>query len=123
MKIPQAEEQVLKYLWKLKKAYMKDILAAYPDPKPAATTIATLLTRLQKRKAVGYKTHGSVREYFPRISKKEYFSGQIKGVINNFFEGSNVQFASFFTSESNLSDEELEELRRMVDEQIKSRKK
>lgn len=123
MNIPKSEEQLMKYLWKLKKAFMKDLMDAYPEPKPAASTLATLLMRLQKKKVVGYKTHGSVREYFPKISKEAYFSGQIKSVINNFFDGSHIQFASFFTSESNLSDEELEELRRMVDEQIKFRKK
>ncbi|MDR2888093.1 MAG: BlaI/MecI/CopY family transcriptional regulator, partial [Bacteroidales bacterium] len=40
MQLTNAEEQIMKYLWKLEKAYMKNILDEFPDPKPAATTVA-----------------------------------------------------------------------------------
>ena len=123
MNLPKSEEQLMQHLWTLEKAFMKDLIDAYPEPKPAASTVATLLKRLYNRKAIGYKTFGSVRQYYPKISKEAYFSGQIKDVIQNFFNGSKLQFASFFTSETDLTEEELQALRRMVDEQIKSKKK
>ena len=41
--LTNAEEQVMQHLWQLEKAFMKDLLEAYPEPKPATTTIATLL--------------------------------------------------------------------------------
>ena len=41
MALSKTEEQLMQYLWKLEKAFMKDLLEAYPDPKPATTTIAT----------------------------------------------------------------------------------
>ena len=122
MGLPKSEEQVMKYLWNLKQAFMKDLIDAYPAPKPAPSTIATLLKRLQNKKAVGFKKYGSVRAYYPLITKEAYFSGQLKNVIKNFFGNSNMQFASFFTEETGLSDEELEQLKEMVDKQLKDRK-
>lgn len=122
MQLSKIEEQIMEYLWQLEQAYMKDILEAFPDPKPAATTVATHLMRMQKKEAVAYHTHGNSRAYYPLISKNDYFSQQVKGMINNFFGGSTTQFASFFTSATEMSKEELEDLRRMVDQEIKKKK-
>lgn len=123
MNLPKSEEQLMQYIWKLKEAFMKDILDAYPEPKPAASTVATLLKRLQNKEVVGYKKFGSVRAYYPLISKEAYFGKQLKGMIKDFFNGSNMEFASFFTEESGLSEEELQALRNMVDDQLNSPKK
>ena len=57
MKLSRAEEELMNYIWERKKAYMKDLLDAYPDPKPALTTIATLLKRMQEKHIITYKTH------------------------------------------------------------------
>lgn len=122
MQLPNAEEQIMKYLWKLEKAFMKDLLNQYPDPKPATTTVATLLRRMIDRGVVGYTQYGKVREYYPKIKKTEYFASHINGLIKNFFNDSASQFASFFTSETNLSEQELEELRDIVNKQIENKK-
>lgn len=122
MQLPKAEEQIMKYLWKLEKAFMKDLLNEFPKPKPATTTVATLLRRMIDRDVIGYTQYGNVREYFPKIKKSEYFASHINGLIKNFFNDSASQFASFFTSETNLSEAELLELKEIVDKQIKNKK-
>ncbi len=123
MNLPKSEELLMQHLWKLGKAFMKDLIDAYEEPKPAATTIATLLKRLQDKKAVGFKKYGSVKEYYPILKKEDYSANQMNGMIKNFFDNSISQFASFFTSENNLTDEQLKELQNIVEEQVKSRKK
>ena len=122
MRLPNAEEQLMKYLWKLEKAFMKDLLNEYPEPKPATTTVATLLRRMIDRNAVGYNQLGKIRQYYPVIKKSEYFASHINGLIKNFFNDSASQFASFFTSETDLSETELEELRDIVNKQIDNKK-
>lgn len=122
MQLTNAEEQVMKYLWKLEKAYMKNIMDEFPDPKPAVTTVATLLKRMTDKGFVGFNQHGSNREYYPLIKKNDYFSKNINLLIKDFFNNSASQFASFFTSETNLSLTELEELKRLVEEKIKHQK-
>ncbi|MBC8319901.1 MAG: BlaI/MecI/CopY family transcriptional regulator [Bacteroidetes bacterium] len=122
MQLPNAEEQIMKYLWKLEKAFMKDILNEFQSPKPATTTVATLLRRMIDKDVVGYTQYGKRRQYYPKIKKSEYFASHINGLIHNFFNDSASQFASFFTSETNLSEKELEELRDIVNKRIKNKK-
>ncbi len=122
MQLSKTEEQVMQYLWKRNKAFMKDLLEDFPKPKPATTTVATLLKRMNDKGFIDYKLYGKSREYFPLVKKSDYFSKHVNGLIQNFFDNSAPQFASFFTSETNLSKEDLEELRKIIDQQIDKKK-
>ena len=119
MQLSKTEEQVMQLLWKLDKAFMKDLLAEFPEPKPATTTVATLLKRMKDKSFIDYKLFGKSREYYPKVKKSDYFSKHVNGLIKNFFNNSASQFASFFTAETDLSITELEELKNIIDNQIK----
>ena len=121
--LTNAEEQVMEHLWKLEKAFMKDLLEAYPKPKPATTTVATLLKRMIDKQFVAYREFGNSREYYPLVKKTDYFSKHVNGLISNFFNNSASQFASFFTTETNLSQTELEDLKKIIDSEIQKKKK
>lgn len=121
MKLTPTEEELMNHLWRLKRAFMKDLLECYPNPKPATTTISTLLTRMQEKKFVGYETSGKAREYFPLVSKENYFTKHLQGLIKNFFNDSPAQFASFFTKKAALTQEELEALKEIIDDQLKQK--
>ena len=120
MTLTKAEEQVMNYLWKLDKAFFKELKEQFPEPKPATTTINTLLKRLIDKGFVNYKLYGNSREYFPVINKNQYFSKHMNELIKNFFNNSVEQFASFFTKEVDITDADLKKLRDIVDKQIKS---
>ena len=122
MSLSKSEEQVMNYLWELEEAFMKDLLAAYPEPKPATTTILTLLKRMKDKGYVDYRLFGNSRQYYPIVSKEDHFSKHLKGLIKNFFNNSSTQFASFFTRATDLSQKELEDLRSMIDEKIDRKK-
>ncbi len=122
MSLSKSEEVLMQHLWKLKKAFMKDLLEAYPEPKPAPTTIATLLKRMRDKGYLDYEKHGSVRAYYPLVSKVQYLRKQFDSLLEQFFDSSATQFASFFAEESDLSEEQLQELKQIIDEQIKSKK-
>jgi BlaI family transcriptional regulator, penicillinase repressor len=122
MKLSAAEETLMQHLWKLNTAYLKDLTDAYDDPKPAATTTATLLKRMADKGFVAYHERGSNREYYPLVSREAYFSQHVNGLIRNFFNNSAAQFASFFAQETNLTTDELTELRRIIDAQLDRRK-
>ncbi|MEO9569620.1 MAG: BlaI/MecI/CopY family transcriptional regulator [Polaribacter sp.] len=119
IQLSKTEEQLMQYLWKREKAFMKDLLEDFPEPKPATTTVATLLKRITDKGFIGYNLFGKSREYYPIIKKTDYFSKHVNGLIKNFFNDSASQFASFFTTETNLSTEELENLKKVIDSQIK----
>jgi predicted transcriptional regulator len=121
VKLSKTEEELMNHLWKLNKAFMKDLLEVYPEPKPATTTVATLLKRMTDKGFVGYNLLGNSREYYPLVKKKDYFSKHLDGLIKTFFNDSASQFASFFAKETDLSKEELEELRNLIDTEIKNK--
>ncbi len=118
MGLSKSEEQVMQFLWKRKKAFMKDLLNDFPEPKPAMTTVATVLKRMYDKGFISYDLHGKSREYYPLVKKSDYFSNHINGLIKQFFNDSSSQFASFFTEETDLTLSELEELKQIIDQQI-----
>ena len=122
MHLTTAEEQIMKLLWKLDKAFIRDLLKEFPDPRPAPTTVITLLKRMIDKGFVSYKLFGNSREYYPLIKKSDYFSDHINGLIKDFFNNSTAQFASFFANETNMNQDELKELRDLVDKKIASKK-
>ena len=121
MSLSNSEEQLMQLLWKQKRAIMKDLIASYDEPKPATTTVATLLKRMQDKNFVDYVQVGRSREYFPLVKKKDYFSKHVNGLIKNFFNNDAAQFASFFTETTDLSKTQLEALKKMIDVQIEKK--
>lgn len=119
MKLSKAEERLMEHLWKLKKVFLKDLLDDLPDPKPAVTTVSTMLKRMQDKGFVGYKLYGNSREYYPLVPKSKYFSKQVNGIIKTFFNDSVTQFGTFFVCDTSLTTKELEDLRTIIDEEIK----
>jgi len=121
MKLSKSEEILMSHIWKLGKAYMKDLIDEYPDPKPANTTIATLLKRMRDKNFIDFEQDGGSRVYYPIVEKSDYVGGHLQSVVKKFFGNSTSQFASFFTQKSDLSKEELKALREIIDEEIKKK--
>ncbi|HVW95128.1 MAG TPA: BlaI/MecI/CopY family transcriptional regulator [Mucilaginibacter sp.] len=122
MKLTGAEEQLMEMIWDHGEIFMKDIIESLPEPKPAPTTIATLLKRMQVKGFIAYKLMGNSRQYYPLVKKSDYFSRHVNSLIKNFFGSSAMQFASFFTTETDLTGAELEELKKIIDNQLQKKK-
>lgn len=116
--LTKAEEQIMQYIWKLETAFLKDVVEQFPEPKPAYTTISTVVRVLVKKGFLNFETYGKIRQYTPAISKDTYFKRHMKQVIKNFFNGSNSKFASFFTNSEDLNLTELEQMKSMIEAKI-----
>ena len=116
--LTKAEAQVMHYLWQLEKSFLKDVVEAFPEPRPAYTTISTVIRVLVKKGYVDFNTYGKVHEYFPLVSRKVYFQKHVKSIINKHFDGSVVSFASFFTGDEAVDLGELEEIKLLIDQKI-----
>ena len=108
--LTKAEEEVMQVLWDLKSGFVKEIIARFPDPKPAYNTVSTFVRILQQKGYVGHESHGKSHKYFPTISKDEYTRKFMSGWVNKYFGGSYKKMVSFFTEDENLSLSELEQL-------------
>ncbi len=120
--LTKAEEQVMKYVWRLEKAFLKDIVEQFPEPKPAYTTISTVVRVLVKKKFLHFETYGKIRQYYATISKDNYFKRHMKEVIGNFFNGSPSKFALFFTNNEDLDLTELENMKHLIEHKIEQLK-
>ena len=113
MKIPsltKAEEQVMQYLLDLEKAFLKDLLDQFPEPKPHSNTVSTILKEKKKKNFVDYQVFGRQHEYFPLVSKENYSGKSMNSLVKNYFEGSYKNAVSFLVEKNELSVKDLEML-------------
>jgi predicted transcriptional regulator len=106
--LTKAEEQIMQVIWKLQKAFLREIIEELPNPKPHQNTVATILKILVEKEFVGLTVFGRTHQYYPLVSKQAYSKGTIKSIVKGYFEGSFSNAVSFMVKENNLSIEELE---------------
>jgi predicted transcriptional regulator len=120
--LTKAEEQVMQVLWKLNKAFLRDIVESMPLPKPHQNTVATLLKILIEKEFVAVTVLGRQHEYYTLLSKEEYSKRTMKQMVKGYFEGSFSNVVSFMVKENNISIEELENLLQQIKKQQTPRK-
>lgn len=108
--LTQAEEEIMQVLWQLEKAFVKDIVEKFPDPKPAYNTVSTLVRILEKKGFVGYEAIGKSHRYHPLVKKDEYSKKYLNRFVENYFSGSYEQLVSFFTRQEKMDVKDLEKL-------------
>lgn len=116
--LTRAEEQIMQILWNLKEGVVKDVVDGFEEPKPAYTTVATVLTVLEKKGFVARKKVGNVNLFLPEISKKEYTGFQFKSLLSDYFNGSFPKMATFFVKENNLDIKDLEEILKAAEQEL-----
>lgn len=119
--LTKSEMQLMNILWNLNRgACVNDILAQYPDPKPAYTTIATFLKILTQKGFVEHKKgSGKLLIYSPLITKEKYRRQVIEEVKDDFFGNSFKSMFSFFVREEHLTAEDIQELINQIKEEEK----
>ena len=108
--LTKAEEQIMQVIWKLEKAFLRDIMDEIPDPKPHNNTVATIIKILVDKEFVGITVFGRTHQYHPLVSKEAYSKTTMKSFVKGYFEGSFSNAVSFMVKEKNLSVDDLEML-------------
>jgi BlaI family penicillinase repressor len=116
--LTRAEEQIMQVLWRLRKGFVKDIVDELPEPRPAYNTVSTIVRILEKKGFVSHEAFGKTHQYFPLTSKDEYKKNFLKSFIKRYFGDSFQEMVSFFASGRDIDLEELEEIRKLLNEQI-----
>lgn len=110
--LTKSEIQVMNALWDMPDGgCIHDVIARYPDPKPAYTTISTFLKILLNKGFVEFrKLSGKTHTYYPLISREQYTDHVMNDVKESFFGGSSSSLVKFFVEKEQMSDKEIEEL-------------
>jgi predicted transcriptional regulator len=103
------ELAIMKALWKLKKAFMKEILFELPE-EGAYNTILSTVRKLEKDNLVGHKAFGKTNQYFPLITEKKYKKAMLKQLLRQQFDNSPEKLFSFFIKEEKVDIATLEKL-------------
>ena len=114
--LTKAEDQIMQILWKLKKAFVKDIVDQLPNPEPAYNTVSTIVRILEKKGFVGYTAYGKTHEYFPLITKEKYTQFYLNNLVRGYFGGSFQSLVSFFASENKMDLQDIDLLVKQLEE-------
>lgn len=117
--LTRAEEEVMLILWDKGKAFVRDILDAMPEPKPAYNTVSTIVRILEKKGFVDYNAYGKTHEYYPIIAKEDYRKFEMEQLIGNYFENSLSELVSFFVKDKKVDARELDEIMQIIARQKK----
>ena len=117
--LTKAEEKVMQILWKLKSAFVKDIIEQMPDPKPPYNTISSVVRILREKGFVDFKAYGKTYEYFPAVSKLAYKKYTFGQMLRNYFDGSYETMVSYMVDEEPVSEREISEIKQIIDQRSK----
>ena len=106
--LTKAEEQIMQVIWKMDKAFLREIINELPNPKPHQNTVSTILKILVEKKIAGINIIGRNHQYYPLVNKDVYSKGSMKSLVKKYFDGSFSNAVSSMVKENNLSIEELE---------------
>lgn len=120
--ITKAQEEILRVLWEINEGAVADVVEKLPSPKPAYTTVATVIKVLEKKGYVAHRKFGNIHVYYPVVTKKAYAKYVLKDAYKGLFNGSLNQLVSFFVKEKDVPVGELEELKKLIDQEIKKQK-
>lgn len=114
--LTRVESQLMQVLWKLKKAFVKEIIGELPDPKPAYSTVSTIIRILESKGVIGYEAFGKTHRYFPLISKEEYMRYEADKFLGSYFSNSVQDMFSFFVQEKKIDMKDAEQLLKMINQ-------
>lgn len=120
--LTKAEEQIMQILWEMEKGFVKDILRHFPEPRPAYNTVSTIIRILQDKGFVSHRAYGRTHEYYPLVSKEEYTRSQMTNLVSNYFSNSFEKMISFFAREKKISLKEMEDIIKLMEEEISNKK-
>lgn len=114
-KLTNKEEEIMRILWQLKAAFVKEVIAEIPDSGLHYNTVSTIIRNLEEKGYVGHKAFGKTHQYYPLVSKEDYRKQFMNMATNRFFDSSYKNVVSFFAKEEKISAEELREILEIIE--------
>ncbi|MFK7049432.1 MULTISPECIES: BlaI/MecI/CopY family transcriptional regulator [Flavobacterium] len=114
-KLTNKEEEIMQILWKLKKAFVKEVMAEIKNDTPHYNTLSTIIRNLEDKHYVSHTIFGNTHQYFPIITLEEYRKKFFNNAIENYFNNSYKNLVSFFAEEEKISAAELREILDLIE--------
>jgi predicted transcriptional regulator len=117
MQISPAESEVMEVLWQHHPQSAEDIVTALQRTHPwQPSTIKTLLSRLLGKGAIKRTKQERLYLYQPCLQREQYLLAESSGVIDRLFEGRVAPLVAHLSEHRKLSQKDIDELQRIIDE-------
>ena len=120
IKLGSVQTQIMSVLWEKKEASAKDITDALSEHEPISlSTVQTLLRQLERKQVVKHIAKGRTFYFQPAIEPDQSIQSSTDRILNRFYGGSLVGFVAQFLKNERISQEELDELKKLIEAQEK----
>ena len=114
-KLTNKEEEIMQILWRLEKAFVKEVMAEITEDQPHYNTLSTIIRNLEEKGYVSHNAFGNTHQYFPIVKMEDYRKRFMNTAIKNYFGSSYKNMVSFFAQEEKISAEELREILEIIE--------
>jgi len=118
-KLAKREEQIMQACWHLDRAFIKDIIAELPEPRPHYNSVATMVRILEEKGFLDHEIFGNTFRYHPVISKEEYQRHAFDDIVKQYFNNSYPRMLAYFAKEQKISKDEITEILELIKSQKK----
>lgn len=101
--LTSGEETLMQLIWKMNGGYLKDIMQAYPEPKPHQNTISTFLKNLVEKNYIKAVQEGRINRYEITVQKNDYKIMLLKNFIQNFYNNNSNELLIDMMNEGFIS--------------------
>jgi BlaI family transcriptional regulator, penicillinase repressor len=117
------QRAVIEVVWELGQANVHQVRERLSrEKKPAYTTVLSALQKLEKAGWVTHRAEGKSYIYLPTRSREEAGARSLNRFVTHVFNGDPLLMFQHLIRDNKLSDEDLQELRTMIDEARKERR-
>ena len=117
--ISEAEYQVMKIIWAKAPISTNEVVEALIKTSEwSPKTIQTLLSRLVKKGVLDHKKESRKFVYMPLVREEEYLEQESDTFLNRFYEGTLNSMVVNFLEHDKLSKNDIDELKRILDEKL-----
>ncbi|HEX4279099.1 MAG TPA: BlaI/MecI/CopY family transcriptional regulator [Bryobacteraceae bacterium] len=121
-RLAKLELRILEILWDMGRASMREIQEAFPEPRPAYTTITTTVYRMETKKAVRrVRKIGNAHIFEPLIAKDAARDGILDEILS-FFGGRPQPMMAQLVESGRLTLDDIRDLEKAVAETERQRK-
>jgi BlaI family penicillinase repressor len=120
----QLQRAVIEVVWNFGEASVHQVRKELASKKKLAyTTVLTAMQKLEKAGWLRHRTEGKVYIYFPTQTREQAGEKSVRKFAERMFDGNALLMFQHLMSQSKLSDDELQELRKMINNKKKEIKK
>lgn len=116
----ELQHAIMRVLWDEGEATVARVCEALAeDKRRAPTTIATMLTKMEKKGVVDHRVEGRQFVYQPTVSEEDVTRTMVADLTQQLFEGDVTALVSHLISKQEIDVEELGRLRRMISKRVR----